>query len=54
MAQLRVGAERAKEGLLESVVGAIPAEPADEERVDLVTVLGVEALEGRQRHVDIL
>ena len=52
--KLGVGAESAQESLLERVVGALAPEPTDEERVDLVPVLLVETLEGRQRHVDIL
>ena len=54
MLEPRVGPQRSQEGLLERVVGALVPEPTDEERVDLVPVLLVETLEGRQRHVDIL
>ena len=48
--QLGVRAERAEERLLKCVLGAIPSEPADEEPEDLLPVLLVEALEGRQGH----
>lgn len=54
MTELRIRAERAEERLLEGVVGAIAAQAADEEGVDLVPMLLVEVLERRQRHVDIL
>ena len=47
----RVGAERAEERLLERVLGALAAEPPDEEAEDLVAVVLVEALEGRERHL---
>jgi len=43
----RVCAQRTEERLLERVVGAIAAEPPNEEAIDLVAVLLGEALEGR-------
>ena len=45
--QPRIGAQGAHERLLEGVVGALAAQPLDEEPEDLVPVLLVEALEGR-------
>src|SRR6266545_3345279 len=48
--ELRVGAQRAEERLLKGVLGARPAESAHQEREDLLAVLFVEALEGRQSH----
>jgi len=54
MAQLGIGAERAEERLLERIFGSLAAEASDEEREDLIPVLCVEALEGRQPHVGIL
>ena len=52
--ELGIGTERAEESLLECVLGSVPAQSPHEECVDLVPVLLVETLEGRQRHVDIL
>ena len=54
VAQPGVGAQRSEKRLLKGVLGAVAPETADEESEDLVAVLLVEALEGRQRHVDIL
>ena len=54
VAQVRIGAQRAKEGLLERILRAVAPEPPHEKCVDLVPVLLVEALEGRQRHLDML
>jgi hypothetical protein len=45
-----VGPERAEERLLESILGALGAEPLPQEPVDLVTVLLVEMFEGRDGH----
>jgi len=50
MTQRGIGTERAEERLLERVLCAIASEPAGEEREDLLAVLLVEALEGRQGH----
>jgi ribokinase len=52
--QLRVGAQGFEKGFLEGVVGTLPPESSRQERVDLLAVLVVEALERRQAHVDIL
>ena len=48
--QLRVAAEGAEEGLLESVVCAVRADDAAKVGVDRISVLLVEALEGREAH----
>ncbi len=53
VAQVGIRAQGAQERLLECVFRALPAKPAYEERVDLVAVQLVEALERRQAHVDI-
>lgn len=50
MLQSRVGAQRAKEGLLERVLGAFGTEAAAQEAQHLDPVLLVEALERRDRH----
>ena len=47
MLERGVGAQRPEERLLERVLGALPSEAADEHAEDLVAVLVVEALEGR-------
>src|SRR5439155_7163897 len=52
--QLRVGPERAQKRFLKCILGAVAPETPDQESEDLVAVLLVEALERRQRHVDIL
>ena len=48
--QLGVRAQRAQEGLLKRVLGAVAAKATHEECIDLLSVLVVEALERRQRH----
>jgi hypothetical protein len=45
-----IGAQRAEEGLLEGVFGALAPELADEEGPDLVAVALVEPLEGGNAH----
>src|SRR6266545_6070183 len=48
--ELWVGAQRAEERLLKRVLCTCTAESAHQEREDLLAVLFVKALEGRQRH----
>src|SRR5215210_4140736 len=48
--QLAVPAEGPQERLLERVLSAVASEPPDEERVQLVAVLEVQRLEGRNAH----
>jgi hypothetical protein len=50
VAELRVAAQGAQEGLLEGVVGRLAAGELPEVPVDLVSVLLVEPFEGRYRH----
>jgi ribokinase len=54
VAQLRVGAQGFEKGLLEGVFRTLLSQAPREERIDLLAMLFVEALERRQAHVDIL
>ena len=47
MAERRIGAQGAEEGLLEGVLRTLPPEPHDEHAEHLVAVFRVEELEGR-------
>jgi hypothetical protein len=51
MTERRIAAQRSEEGFLEGILGALPAQPTNEESEDEVAVLLVEALERGQWHV---
>jgi len=48
--QLGIGPQSAEECLLEGILGPLTTKPAQEESEDLLAVLLVEPLEGRQGH----
>src|SRR5439155_19239839 len=50
VAKVRVRPQRAQEGLLERVLRPVASEATDQEGEDLLAVLFVETLEGRQHH----
>jgi len=45
-----IPAQRAQERLLEGILRTVAPDPSDEEAEDLVSMLEVERLEGRNRH----
>ncbi len=51
MTECRIAAQCSEEGLLEGILRALPAQPANEESEDEVAVLLVETLERGQGHV---
>ncbi len=51
MTERRIAAQCSEEGLLEGILRALPAQPANEESEDEVAVLLVETLERGQGHV---
>ena len=53
VAQARIRTQRTEKRLLESILGAFASEPTHEERVDLLAMFLVKALERRQVHVVI-
>lgn len=51
--QLRIRTKRAQERFLKRIVRAVAAQLTNEEGIDLLSVILVEALERRQCHVDM-